>query len=448
MLFFKPRSKLRSMSDAPAPPPPKPHVFTAAAGTSGHPDPAVAIEHAVERCTAGLNGARADLVFVFFSMHHVGAAGALAYVAQNRLSPGTLLGCSAEAVLGGETEIENAPGVSVLALGLPGVRLDAFTTDVLAIPREPGSPLTPARIDAAGIGSDHRATVLLCDPFSVPLAQLLATLGQARAKPVGDDRPAPIIGALASAGSRPGANALLFNDRVLKSGGIGVSLSGNVRVDSVVSQGCRPIGQPMLVTGVKGQMITSLGGRPAFGVLHELIDAMPEARRQDLGRGLFLGRAVSEYKERFGRDDFVMRNVIGVDRDHEALAVADLLRIGQTVQFHVRDATTADEDLALLLDAQKLYDRPAAGLLFSCIARGTRLFSRPHHDARAVSRAFAAPPQAEERAKGGTPLRANDPSLMPLAGFFAAGEIGPVGPEVGVHGQTAALALFRPRDAG
>jgi len=425
-----------------------PHVFVAGAGTSGHPDPAMAIQHAVDRCLAGLNGARADVVMIFFSMHHVGAAGALAHVAQRRLSPSALLGCSAEAVLGGETELENAPGVSVLALGLPGVKLCPFITDDLSIPREsgplsPGAPASRGSVAAAGIDAAHRGTILLCDPFSVPLPPLLAALARERPRPVGDRRPTPIIGGLASAGARPGSNALLINDRVLKSGGVGISFSGPVQIDTVVSQGCRPLGPPMLVTGVKGQMITQLGGKPAFGVLHELIDAMPDIARQDLGKGLFLGRAVSEYKDRFGRDDFILRSVIGVDREHGALAVADILRVGQTVRFHIRDAATAHEDLALLLDAQRLYDRPAAGLLFSCTGRGTRLFAEPHHDARAVSTAFAEPPSAEHKAKGGRPLSAPDPTLLPLAGFFAAGEIGPIGPEVILHGQTAALALFR-----
>lgn len=430
--------------DLPAPSQPRaPNRFVAAAGTSGHLDPVLAIEHASERCLAGLIGARADLVMLFFSMHHVDAAGALAHVARRRLGPAALVGCSAEAVLGGESELENAPGISVLALSLPGVRVTPIATDDLRIPRESGPSSQNTDVAAAGIDAEHRGTVLLCDPFSVPLPPLLAALSRERPKPTGDRKPPPIIGGLASAGARPGSNALLLNDRVLKSGGVGVSLSGPVQIDAVVSQGCRPLGPPMLVTGVKGQMITHLGGKPAFGVLHELIDAMPPESRQELGKGLFLGRAVSEYKDRFGRDDFVMRNVIGVDREHEALAIADLLRIGQTVQFHVRDATTADEDLALLLDAQRLYDRPAAGLLFTCVARGTRLFSRPHHDARAVSSAFAEPPSAEQKAKGGTPLAAADASLMPLAGFFATGEIGPIGGEICIHSQTAALALFR-----
>jgi small ligand-binding sensory domain FIST len=407
----------------------------------------MAIEHATQRALAGLNGAQADLALVFFSQHHAHAAGALAHVAHRRLEPACLIGCSAEAVIGGEVEMENAPGVAVLALGLPGATITPFVTDDLAVPRDPANAATPANVDAAGVRSEtHRATILLCDPFSVPVPQLLAVLSRARPRPTGEQRPAPIIGGLASAGSRPGSNALLFNDRVLKSGGVGVSLAGDVRVDTLVSQGCRPLGPAMLVTGVKGQMITSLGGRPAFAVLREIIEAMPDTQRESLGKGLFLGRAVSEYAARFGRDDFVMRNVLGVDKDHEAIAVADLLRVGTTVQFHVRDPKAAADDLALLLDAQRLHDRPAAGLMFACAGRGTRLFAQPHHDARAVSRAFIADPAAEERAKGGKPLTAGDPALMPLAGFFAAGEIGPAGRgglATAVHAQSTALALFR-----
>jgi small ligand-binding sensory domain FIST len=256
-------------------------------------------------------------------------------------------------------------------------------------------------------------------------------------------RSSPIIGGLASGSNKPGGNVLLLNDRVLRTGGVGLSLSGKIRVDSLVSQGCRPIGPTLLVTGCKGQMITHLGGRPALEALEEILDSLGPAMRERLRRGLFIGRAINEYKDRFGRDDFLIRHVIGVDKEHKFIAVADLLRIGQTIQFHVRDAATASEDLALLLDMQKLYEPPAGVLLFTCNGRGTRLFERPHHDAAAFARAFAPPMTGEQQAKGGTAMSAPSGGV-PLAGFFCAGEIGPVGDQVFVHGQTTCAALFRP----
>ncbi len=445
------------------------------AGVSGHLDASMAAEYAAGRCAEalaasapGATPSTTDMAVVFFSMHHADAAGAIAQVVRKRLDPKVIIGCTAEAVIGGEIEMENSPGVSIFAASMPGVKAHVFSTDELPVPKEAapsaaaagGSSGGAATVDpeplarAAGLVADHRATILLADPFSVPLNALLPLMAHGRNEATGHTpdpnyagsllrRSSPIIGGLASGSNKPGGNVLLLNDRVLRSGGVGLSLSGKVRVDSLVSQGCRPIGPTLIVTGCKGQMITHLGGRPALEALEEILDSLGPAMRERLRRGLFIGRAINEYKDRFGRDDFLIRHVIGVDKEHKFIAVADLLRVGQTIQFHVRDAQTASEDLALLLDMQKLYEPPAGVLLFTCNGRGTRLFERPHHDAAAFSRAFAPPTTGEQQAKAGSPLPAPS-SGVPLAGFFCAGEIGPVGDQVFVHGQTACAALFRP----
>lgn len=430
------------------------------AGLSGLLDSGLAAEHAAARARESLNGQSVDLALVFLSMHHVGAAGAVASAVHRTLGPKVLIGCSGESVIGGDTELENAPGVSVMALSLPGVRVHAFDADQVGMPpsTEDLTPMAEAlgmtQAQGAGVnssassGADYRGTIFLVDPFSVHLAGMLPLMAKARPRPMGTPAGeraarAPIIGGLAIAGGRPGSNAIILNDRVMNSGGVGVSLSGNVEISALVSQGCQAIGTPLIVTGVKGQMVTGLGGRPALDVLTEILNGLNESMREKLRRGLFLGRAVNEYKDRFGRDDFLMRNVIGVDKEHSAIAVADMLRVGQTVQFHVRDATTADEDLALLLDAQQLHDPPAGVLLFNCNGRGTRLFPTPHHDALAFSRAFAPAVSAELKAKAGLPVPAPS-GQVPLAGFACAGEIGPVGDDVFVHGQTACAMIIRP----
>lgn len=427
-----------------------------AAGVSGHLDAMMATEYAVGRCaeSLGQSGA-ADLAVVFLSGHHVGHAAEIAALVRKKLDAKALIGCSAEAVVGGEMELENAPGVSVFAAHLPGVRVQTFATEELPIEREQASAEASRLAEVAGISSEHRATILLADPFSVPLNTMLPMLARARREVVGgeDDRSeepsfrraVPILGGMASAASKPGQNTMLIDDRVLRSGGVGLSLSGRVRVDVLVSQGCMAIGPTMVITGVKGQLVTSLGGRPAFEVLQEVLDSLPIAVRERLSKGLFIGRAVSAHKDRFGRDDFLIRNVVGVEKTSKSVAVADLLRVGQTVQFHVRDAQTASEDLGLLLDAQQLYEPPAGVLLFTCNGRGTRLFDKPHHDAAAICRALA-PTPGEIAAKLGQAIPA-PAHPVPLAGFFCAGEIGPVGNEVFVHGQTACSAIFRARNS-
>jgi small ligand-binding sensory domain FIST len=213
-------------------------------------------------------------------------------------------------------------------------------------------------------------------------------------------------------------------------------------VDTVVSQGCRGFGPATVITKAKKNLIFELGGRPALHVVRELVEELPDAEKKLLERGLFVGRVVNEYKDRFGRDDFLIRNVLGVEESQNAIAVNELVRVGQTVRLHLRDARTADEDLAMLLDAQQLRDPPVGAMLITCNGRGTRLFESPHHDAAAIARAFAPTRAGEDLSKGGLPFDAEGPSI-PLAGFFAAGEIGPVGEQSYIHGQSAVIALFR-----
>jgi small ligand-binding sensory domain FIST len=187
----------------------------------------------------------------------------------------------------------------------------------------------------------------------------------------------------------------------------------------------------MVVTSAKRNVLMQLGGRKAIDVVRELVNDLSEDERTLLSSGLFIGRVVNEYKGRFGRGDFLIRNVLGVDQNSGAVAVGDALRVGQTVQFHLRDADTAAEDLELLLQSEVLKDPAAAAMLCTCSGRGRNLFEEPNYDASAVTRWLSQP--------GG--LRAES---FPLAGFFAGGEIGPIGDHSYVHGHTASLAIFRP----
>lgn len=409
-----------------------------------------AIDQACEQCAAGLAGAAPDLVVVFISAHHLEAAKAIAYVARRRLSPRCLIGVSAEAVAGGEAELEGAAGVSMLAASMPGVGLHPFRLDRL--PRtEAGSDENAALAKATGMAGDtYRGTILLADPFSVAMNALLPALSAARPRRAGEEQGprGPIVGGMASASAKAGGNALILDDAVLNEGAVGVSLSGAVRMDALVSQGCRPFGPTYVVTKAKNQMIRELSGKPALKALHDAIETLDERSKRQLQRGLFVGRAVNEYKERFGRGDFLIRAVVGADQASEMIAVADLVRVGQTMQFHLRDAATASEDLALLLDREQLYDPPVGALLFTCNGRGTKLFDRPHHDAAAIARAFAPDESGEEKAKAGRLIETEGvvgsrPGTVPMAGFFAAGEIGPIGDEAFLHGHTASVALFR-----
>jgi small ligand-binding sensory domain FIST len=373
-----------------------------------------AVAQCIDATRAG--GVEADLAFVFFTAHHADDAVNVVEKLWLELDPQVLIGCSAEGVIGGEREIEREPGLVALVGQMPGVTLHPFHIgaddwrEVIGDEDELKSRL--------GIGPMTRGIIGFGDPFTTPTNQLLAALDAAAAG-------APLVGGMASAARQPGENLLIRNDQVLDDGFIGVSLSGGVEVQTIVSQGCRPIGRPLVITKGGDNVIQQLGGKLALVALRELIESLPPHDKELLSHGLLIGRAVSEYRETFGRGDFLVRNLVGVDQGSGAIAVTDQVRVGQTVQFHVRDAATASEDLTLMLETQN-YGAAAAGLLFSCNGRGTRMFSQCSHD---IGVARHAMPQT------------------PIAGFFAAGEFGPVGGKNFIHGHTASFALLRPQSS-
>jgi small ligand-binding sensory domain FIST len=368
---------------------------------------------AVVRETREAMRGKVDVVFLFLSTHHLYDAEAVLEAVWLGLDPQAVVGCSAEGVIGGEREIERRPGVSLLAGEIPGARLHPFHLTEWDGLIDDADELARR----LGVGPQTRAIVGFGDPFSTPVSKLLPAVDAAA-------RGAPLVGGMASSGRQPGESRLFHNDAAHDEGFAGLSIAGAVDVQAVVSQGCRPVGRPMVVTKARDNVIEQLGGRPALAVLKEMIDEMPAGDQELLAEGLFFGQAISEYRERFGRGDFLVRNVIGIDDDAGTIGVAEYVRPGRTAQFHVRDADTASEDLMLLLEAQRSNPVPPAGaLLFSCNGRGARLFNTPCHD---VSAARSAMPQT------------------PVAGFFAAGEFGPVGGRNFLHGHTASFALFRP----
>jgi small ligand-binding sensory domain FIST len=366
-----------------------------------------------ELISSGLR--KPDVVFVFLTGEHTAQAEEIVQRIDEALSPQCVIGASAEGVIGKDKEVEREAGLAVLAGDLGGALIKSFhfgRDDWRRIIME-----EDALSEAIGFGQQTRALIGFGDPFSTPLRQLIDKLA--------DKCPQlPLIGGMASSGRSPGENVLLRDEQVLDQGFVGVSLSGPIDVQTVVSQGCRPMGHPIVITKAHENVIEQIAGRPALQVLQEIVDGMPQSEQQLLKNGLYIGLAIDEYRESWSRGDFLVRNVMGMEQATGGIGITDLVRVGQTVQFHVRDAQTAEEDLRLLLEQQKTHDAPAGGLLFNCNGRGTRMFSEPCHDISAVRGIF---PQ------------------IPIAGFFAAGELGPVGRRNFIHGHTASFALFRPR---
>ncbi|MBL8747454.1 MAG: FIST C-terminal domain-containing protein [Phycisphaerae bacterium] len=407
------------------------HTSTATAlsvgvGLSANVDAGLAAEQACEQAAAFVKPGEADLVLIFAAGAHAGELDDIAQVIRSTLEPGTLVGVSAEGIIANDAELERQPAVAVFAASLPGTSLHPFSYRDLPHVKDDDSESLREAARVAGARRDLRATLFFADPFSVPAAAAVSVLSNTRSVVEGLKR-APVIGGMASGASKPGGNTLVLNEQVMRAGGVGVAIRGDIAVDALVSQGCRPIGKPLVVTGAQRNIIKSLGGVKAMDALREIIGELEAEDRDLLTNGVFVGRVIDEYKSRFGRGDFLIRGVLGVDNSSGSIAVGDLVRTGQTIQFHLRDAKTATEDLELLLASQQLQTPPVGGLLFTCNGRGARLFGDANHDAARVSRTLGTDPERP----------------MPLAGFFAAGEIGPIGESSFLHGHTASLALFR-----
>jgi small ligand-binding sensory domain FIST len=370
------------------------------------------------RSTAGevrsaLGGAAPDLSFVFVSHAYKSGFSQLAARLTEATRSKILLGCTGETIIGGGEEIESGPALSLWSAVLPNARVEAF---VIRFERTVDGIVMSGLPSLGDEESAVQALFLLGEPYSCAPHSVLEHFAA--------ELPGvPIHGGMASGGAGAGANRLFCEAREVRQGAVGVVVRGGGRIRSVVSQGCRPIGSTYLVTSAEQNVIHALGGLPPLQRLQETFATLSERDGELVQKGLHLGLAMNEYQEQFERGDFLISNVIGADRETGSLQIAAPVRVGQTVRFHVRDADTADEDLIGLLAADKAANPapPQASLLFSCNGRGTRLFPHPNHDAAAIQRIAG---------------------RIPLAGFFAQGELGPIGGRNFLHGFTASIALF------
>jgi small ligand-binding sensory domain FIST len=378
-------------------------------------------DHSIDRILSAVSrqmidrlGEHVDLALIFPSSHFVKHAAGLGVNLRRAIGAKVMIGCCAEGVIGPQHEIEGEPAVAVVAAQLPGVDIEPFHIagpDLMDLAR------APMRFDDYVPASrDTRGYVMIADPFSSPMERVLDAFNHMC-------EGVPIIGGLASAARQPGDNRLFMNDTVVKDGLVGVALGGPVQVDVIVSQGCRPVGPIFEVTDAKNNIIDSLGGAPPMERISAMLQGLDESERELLQNGLFIGRAIDPTRESLGRGDFLIRGVLGADSKTGAIAIGDVIENGERVQFHLRDARTAREDLEMMLTPHALFGAPSGAFLFSCNGRGTNLYNEPDGDISAINSFFHG---------------------IDLAGFFCAGEIGPIGGKNFLHGHTASLALIRP----
>jgi small ligand-binding sensory domain FIST len=328
------------------------------------------------------------------------------------------IGCTCAGIIGTSDEIENRPAVSLILARLPGVRVVPFF-------------INEAQLEQMKVAEDwynflevypneNPVFLTIPDPFLLDLNRFLAGMNGAYPG-------RPVIGGLASGAIRANDNILILNKEQYRQGAIGLVLTGDLNVETIVSQGCRPIGETFIVTKAEENIIYEVAGRPLYDVLTKVLDAAPAQDKLLAQDALFVGIAMDEYQHEFRRGDFLIRGLIGIDSKTGAGAIADFIRAGQTIQFHVRDAMAATEDLQELLRQQqerKRAAKPKGALVFSCNGRGERLFREKDHDIHLIQQHLGP---------------------LPTAGFFCAGEIGPVGHNNYLHGFTNSMALFYPK---
>jgi small ligand-binding sensory domain FIST len=325
----------------------------------------------------------------------------------------TLAGSSGTGLVGLSQEQEEGSGFSLMLLSLPGVKATAFSFDQDAVEAASGPEFWRERMHLKSTAP--KAWFAFLNPHAMGVEPWLKQWNQAYPH-------VPIFGGLAGGFSGDTEAWAFCNDRPV-SGGVALALEGDLAVHAVVSQGCKPIGEPLTVTKADRNILLRLGSRPAYDVLSDVYKELTEAEREQAHGHLFAGLAVSEYLEEYKRGDFLVRNIIGADPNSGAVQINAVPRVGQTLQYQLRDSSVARDELRRLLGAQTegLHPSPFAGFLCTCHGRGRGLFGGPNHDAGVINEFFPG---------------------MPLTGLFANVQIGPVGDRSFAHGYTASLALL------
>jgi small ligand-binding sensory domain FIST len=367
-----------------------------------------AAEAAAIAARAPLGGLSPDLACVFVCGSDPDQVEEALQRAAGVLRARTVIGCSASGVIGAAQGIEATSSVSVWAAVLPGVRVRAFHLEVIR---------TSGGMAILGLPEGEAAdevAVVIADPYSFPADGFV--------EQANDALKLPLVGGLATGNRGAGSTRLLIDGRVVDRGAVGVVLGGPVGAQAMVSQGCRPVGPAMTVTAAEGNLLLELAGVPAITKLEQVISSLSSNDQALASRGLEVGIAMNEYVEEHERGDFLVRGILGIDKARGAIAIGDVVPVGRTVRFQVRDAASADDDLrAMLGELRTGFSAFEGALLFSCNGRGSNLFTSADHDVLAMRQGLA---------------------TSGIAGFFAGGEIGPVGNRNHLHGFSASVLVF------
>ena len=361
-----------------------------------------------------------NLVVVFASPKNVNLLQDLNKMIDNRFTDCTILGCSGLGIIGSGQELEKNDGIAMAAATLPDVTVTPFHISSNNLPDGDAPPKEWESL--VGVTRESNPEfILLGDPFSSQCENLLMGLDYAFPK-------STIIGGLSSGGQQSGLNSLFLNSDTFSEGVVGAALSGNIKIDTIVAQGCKPIGEPIRITRCNRNLLEGIDDKPPFEVLKNLFSCLSESDQRLFNHSLFLGIVMDPFNETPRIGDFLIRNILGGDEASNRLIVGSNLKEGQIIQFHLRDSITSSENLQQMLSTYSpdTSDIPegSGALLFSCLGRGQYLYEEPNHDSNTFSETV-----------GG----------LPLTGFFCNGEIGPVGASTFLHGYTSAFGIIKPK---
>lgn len=395
-----------------------------------------AVKEVAERVRQSLP-ARPDLAVVTISSAYASEYSRLVPLLLEYLPCAELIGCGGGGIIGtdaenGASEIEGSPALSVSAACLPGTDVSAFHVSAENLPDLDGPVDDWANV--IGVSPDRQPHfILLADPFSAQINDLLAGLDFAYPE-------ATKVGGLASAATMGTPSGLFYHSErqprspLYQSGTVGLALSGNITVESIVAQGCRPVGPILQVAeGERNIILTATTSAESAAsspleILRETIETLSEADRKLAETSLFIGIAMDAFKLELNQGDFLVRNLMGVDPRSGAVAIGDRVRPGQRFQFHLRDANTSADDLEFLLSHyidERGQSAASGALMFSCLGRGAGLYGKPNFDTQLFQRYFG--------------------ETVPVGGFFCNGEIGPVANQTFLHGYTSVFGIFRPK---
>ena len=378
-----------------------------------------ALGHVGDQIEAELNGVEPNLMMVFATPHHKSDFSSLSKRIEDRFSQATVVGCSGGGVIGNGRELEDSPGLSVTAAHLPDVEIIPFHVGSVEVEALGAKPKRWE--ERIGLSPDHQPCFLIMpEPFTCDARVLTSSLDRAYPN-------APKVGGVASGAQQPGGNALFAEGLTQVEGVVGVALWGDLRMDTLVAQGCRPVGENFIVTSCDQNVIFQLDGHPCVDILDHVYSTLDNHEQLLFAHSPQVGIAIEDGRDTPRRGDFLVRNILGADRNKGAIAVGAIPKHGQTVRFHIRDAGTSAEDLATLLCSHQrmLGDQETHGaLIFSCLGRGSRFYGQPDHDSQLTQKHLG---------------------QIALGGFFCNGEIGPVHGQTFLRGYTSSMGLFRPR---